>query len=299
MVSGMSVHGLAVVGSVAMWGTVVEHAAGYRSRFAYPDRLRLICGRCFARGRVGAPTRVVQRNGRLAGVCDTHTVSSDTEPDPVTPIELQLELLSTYAVDLLTEQVLRAVGFTTDPPDPGLGFRAQAAYETHRLVRSRAGWLGAAVLLVAFFALRALGILASHAGAERLPVASASGPAAVAPAGSVVPDRSAEPQPTPEPERGAAPAMALIFCARVTGTVVQIARSCPGGGDALGAASSPPERRRDCDPSDAYTRKGRFSVCWLDLSRPPSAPGHALERWWLPGVHWWDIRPSPSELDPS
>lgn len=42
---------IGAVGSVAMWGRVVEHAAGYRGQLAYPDRIRLVCGRCLLAGR--------------------------------------------------------------------------------------------------------------------------------------------------------------------------------------------------------------------------------------------------------
>ena len=37
----------AVLGRVALWGRVIEHEHGYRARFAYPQRLRLICQFCF------------------------------------------------------------------------------------------------------------------------------------------------------------------------------------------------------------------------------------------------------------
>ena len=37
----------AVLGRVAFWGRVIEHEHGYRARFAYPQRLRLICQFCF------------------------------------------------------------------------------------------------------------------------------------------------------------------------------------------------------------------------------------------------------------
>ena len=37
----------AVVGTVALWGTIVEHALGYRARFGYPLEIRLVCPICF------------------------------------------------------------------------------------------------------------------------------------------------------------------------------------------------------------------------------------------------------------
>ena len=35
-----------VVGTVSLWGTVVEHERGWRGQFAYPARLRLVCAMC-------------------------------------------------------------------------------------------------------------------------------------------------------------------------------------------------------------------------------------------------------------
>ena len=35
-----------VVGTVALWGTVIEHERGWRGRSAYPARLRLVCSMC-------------------------------------------------------------------------------------------------------------------------------------------------------------------------------------------------------------------------------------------------------------
>ena len=36
-----------MLGRVALWGRVIEHEHGYRARFAYPQRLRLLCQFCF------------------------------------------------------------------------------------------------------------------------------------------------------------------------------------------------------------------------------------------------------------
>ena len=60
--------GGSVVGTVSMWGRVIEHTRGARSRFAYPARLRLVCGPCLAVG-AGAvtPVRVLGDHGSLTG----------------------------------------------------------------------------------------------------------------------------------------------------------------------------------------------------------------------------------------
>ncbi|HEY6567296.1 MAG TPA: hypothetical protein VI341_07235 [Actinomycetota bacterium] len=88
-----------VVGAIAMWGSVVEHARGARSQFAYPARLRLVCGRCLAAG-MGAvePVRAREWEGIITAVCDRHAGGFlTTRPSS----EVQQELLSAYAVDLL------------------------------------------------------------------------------------------------------------------------------------------------------------------------------------------------------
>ena len=36
-----------LIGSVALWGTLLEHEAGFRAEFAYPQRLRMVCGPCW------------------------------------------------------------------------------------------------------------------------------------------------------------------------------------------------------------------------------------------------------------
>jgi hypothetical protein len=67
--------GPAVVGTVALWGTIVEHTLGFRARFGYPVRLGLVCPICFwqpaARSR--APVLVAELpGGRNMPLCDKH-----------------------------------------------------------------------------------------------------------------------------------------------------------------------------------------------------------------------------------
>jgi hypothetical protein len=88
-----------VVGTVAMWGRVVEHERGARAQFAYPSRLRLVCGICLAKGRGARDPRVVGSRGRgLSAVCRRHrwAVKGGIAADRV-----RAELLSTYGVDVL------------------------------------------------------------------------------------------------------------------------------------------------------------------------------------------------------
>lgn len=98
----------AVVGTVALWGRVIEHESGYRGEYAYPQRLRLVCYLCFWHRRmVRSASDVVVRagRGRMVPLCLPHLETSHRYGFP-TPLILpaapiQQELLSTYAVDLL------------------------------------------------------------------------------------------------------------------------------------------------------------------------------------------------------
>ncbi len=98
--SGVTRIGSSVVGTASMWGRVIEHTRGARSRFAYPARLRLVCGLCL---RVGAgavtPVRVLGDHGSLKAVCRTHWSGPTAHADPAADVEA--ELLSTYGVELL------------------------------------------------------------------------------------------------------------------------------------------------------------------------------------------------------
>lgn len=64
------------MGTVALWGTIVEHALGYRARLAYPLRLRLVCPICFwqlgvARSRAPVVVAALRRE-RSMPLCDDH-----------------------------------------------------------------------------------------------------------------------------------------------------------------------------------------------------------------------------------
>ena len=92
--------GTGVVGAIAMWGRVVEHGRGARSEFAYPARLRLVCGSCLAQGSGAvAPVEVVESGGGLVPFCRRHLGGRHGRTVPATAI--QAELLSTFGVELL------------------------------------------------------------------------------------------------------------------------------------------------------------------------------------------------------
>ncbi|HEY7660932.1 MAG TPA: hypothetical protein VIC58_10080 [Actinomycetota bacterium] len=99
----------AVLGTVALWGRIVEHLHGYRAAFGYPQRLRLACHLCLSMwgSRVpGACSVVVRhRGGRMVPLCAPHLELSRRYRYPMPRLlpakRVEGALLSSYAVDLL------------------------------------------------------------------------------------------------------------------------------------------------------------------------------------------------------
>jgi hypothetical protein len=106
----------AVIGTVALWGPVIEHELGFRARFGYPQRIRLVCPVCFwQRGLEGrSPVAVaVARGGSATPLCEPHIATAEsTAFDALVwagAQETQSELLSEYAIDLLPAAPLQSV----------------------------------------------------------------------------------------------------------------------------------------------------------------------------------------------
>ena len=98
----------AVLGRVALWGRVIEHQHGYRARFAYPQRLRLLCQFCFwiSGVRRPAPAHVGWfAHDELIPLCDEHLAvarRNGVMPRVVLPADVvDQQLRATYAVDPL------------------------------------------------------------------------------------------------------------------------------------------------------------------------------------------------------
>jgi hypothetical protein len=99
----------AVLGRVALWGRVIEHELGFRARFGYPQRLRLICQFCFWQRDPEAATPSVVGwfpHDELLPLCDEHAdiaAQCGLRPRASLPAnEVDQLLRSTYAVDLLS-----------------------------------------------------------------------------------------------------------------------------------------------------------------------------------------------------
>jgi len=105
-----------VIGTVAIWGRIVEHERGWRAQFAYPGRLRLVCAMCawFEPG-PGLPVVVHAFSGRLYTLCPVHRGGIElpdgrrTRPTGVDPKALQDRLLDAYAVDVVPVEALRSL----------------------------------------------------------------------------------------------------------------------------------------------------------------------------------------------
>jgi hypothetical protein len=105
MGAGMLGRGVAVLGAIAMWGTVIEHAHGARAEFAYPARLRLVCAPCLRMGSIVDPVTVAAAT-QLVPLCGGHWRSNGAGQLKASVVEA--ELLAIYAVDVLPRQPIRS-----------------------------------------------------------------------------------------------------------------------------------------------------------------------------------------------
>jgi hypothetical protein len=114
-----------VLGTVSLWGRVIEHERGWRAAFAYPARLRLVCSMCawFEPG-PGAPVTVHRFLGRLYTLCERHRGGIEvpdtrrSRPTDVDPRALEASLLGAYAVDLLPLEPVAPLFRRPRTPDP-------------------------------------------------------------------------------------------------------------------------------------------------------------------------------------
>lgn len=276
---GLQLGGLAAgaVGTVAMWGTVVVHQVGFRCELAYPGRLRLVCARCVAEGRSGEPSRVKRQGDLLVPTCQEHASSISGRPVRDTPARLQAELLSEYAVDLLPVEALQVSRIRALVPRPLRTLAEQARREARVFVRLRETWIAAIVMTL---------LLLRMGGGSGEPFPA---PAPVATTGAVRPlAGTGDPVRVPlaEPSAGASFPELAIVCGRLEGVVVTRARCGARGAGVVGFAWHPAEPRGACE-THGYTRKGRYSVCWLDpsVAEMPTRP----PRWRLPGVPFEEL----------
>jgi len=238
-----------VVGSIDVWGRVVEHDRGTRAALAYPSRLRLLCGPCLAerRGPVD-PVEVVARGEDLEPVCARHLGPGEAGRPAD---EVQQELLGAYAVEVLPAQTALA----------GLRPRRGSAAALRRLdalPRIPERFRIAARAAVAIVTVLALGVALS---AIRRPDRDVASPSASVAADRVMTDRGGiVGAPASVPQLQQVP----VVCGVVAGGQIQRTACRQGRADAFGIISSPPAPRSTCEGvSEVYTRGAGRSVCWL------------------------------------
>jgi hypothetical protein len=103
----------AVLGTVALWGRVLEHELGYRAEVGYPQRLALICPLCFWQWGVEHSERPAvvarRRGGRMVPLCDAHLELCRRYGYPLRRLldarVVERALLDAYAVDVLPPAV--------------------------------------------------------------------------------------------------------------------------------------------------------------------------------------------------
>jgi hypothetical protein len=98
-----------VIGSVSLWGKMVEHDSGFRAELGYPERLGLVCGTCWHAGTFSPDVVRVSRTSRsmLLALCERH--ARGASGSELAPQVLERQLLSAYGVDPLPEVAIGAV----------------------------------------------------------------------------------------------------------------------------------------------------------------------------------------------
>jgi hypothetical protein len=258
--SGVFGRGVGVVGAIAMWGRVIEHARGARSEYAYPARLRLVCGPCLEQGQIVDPTSVVEDTW-LIPLCTRHWHSKGVGRVPASVV--QAELLATYGVELLPR-----------PRLPRPSHKKLAEISAGQVLR----WVFLAIIHVLRFvigAFIALWIIGTALAVVGVVVGAVVG--AVSDPASPSPSVMASAQPLSpvhtdrtdlhrrEPLAPAVPRFA-VKCGISHGTWIEFAPCSSPAADLLGFAegTSPRGAVRDCPPDpDAYSYGVDWNVCWL------------------------------------
>jgi hypothetical protein len=106
-----------VIGSVSLWGAIVEHDSGFRAERAYPSTLRLVCGPCWEAGVFSPEVRGTSRTtrGTLLALCERHARGAmGSEPEPAL---LERRLLLSYALERMPEGSVQAVSTAWHHPE--------------------------------------------------------------------------------------------------------------------------------------------------------------------------------------
>ena len=104
-----------VIGSVTLWGTIVEHDSGFRAERAYPGALRLVCGPCWEAGAFSPQVVGIAPTSRrtLLALCERHARGADGSD----PALLERRLLAAYAVARMSDAAVRSVSSAWTHPE--------------------------------------------------------------------------------------------------------------------------------------------------------------------------------------
>jgi hypothetical protein len=286
-----SVPAMSVVGTVSMWGQTIEHEHGWRSRFAYPARLTLVCAECLRSGSGdGRPTTVVlsvngRRTRELIAFCEDHRdmiVRGESLPQ-FDAREVQDRLLNRYAVDPMPFDAVRMLFDRPRAAAPAQQWPPTVAPPVSPVVstptkdplwRRAARAVGEAVSFcigLAIVAIMSIGWLQSCIVTVD-PVGDAAVPIAEPPA--VMTDasrpgsessRRARPDPLPRLE---------FVCGRPHGGWIELV-ACSPDAPLIGFAFSPADDSCIGKP-EAITRRPGYSICWESLGVPVTVDPHAV-----------------------
>lgn len=276
--------GTTVVGAIAMWGTVVEHARGTRSSLAYPARLRIVCGPCLAAGSGAvAPAVVVPAGSSLIGMCRPHLL---TRPGlAMSAGKVQQELLATYAVEPIPmERISRTLRTRTQ--SAGVTLASAVASVVLGLVKFLIGAI-MTIFLLSMFLTFVVGLLGAVFGVfTHEPEEPDAPPSPVATYVDVLADAvPGEFDPTPhlrEPHRVPIPDTSII-CGIGQGGFVELANCWRPEAGLLGFAWREPPNgvQHDCPrPRTAYTKSAHFWICWIDLGNELVYPRPSARNPW-------------------
>lgn len=297
---------VSAVGTVALWGRVIEHHRGWRAEFAYPDRLTLVCVVCLQQGSgAGVPAFVAAQPVRpgpypAVAVCRDHAASVIAGPRAMSPaVVVRSALLGRYAVDLMPFDSVRSL-FERDPvPVPFMRTGSRAAApprqaptltptpttptpvapaspvgrpSIERRVARGIGEVVSFMFSAALFIVMCVWSLQSCVVTVPDSDAATSPPPVVVPSPEVTePSTEAVIRRPPDREVSEIPDFAFV-CGIPHGWWVELV-SCSRPGTLIGFASSPPDT--ECLRGDvAMTRRHSYSICWHSFDGPVDLVPH-------------------------
>jgi hypothetical protein len=261
-------YGAGVVGAIAMWGTVIEHARGARSEFAYPARIRLACVECLKGQRFVDPAVVLEAGPLLRPVCKRHSIGQAGRR--LDAAAVQAELLSTYAVDLLPKPKLprtARIGALLPTALKPLEIAGLVVIGILRVVITIFMWFYALAIFLAILSV-AIGVVSGLISAVTRDRVVPPTPSVQVHETALTPQRAAHravPHPVPvwqPPPPPAAP------CGVGHGNWVELVACGDPQADLLGFAvqDRPHGRLHDCiSARDSYSKGPNWWVCWIPL----------------------------------